>query len=379
MRYLVCVVLLVFMPGFCPAQACYNKDIRNIFGVLKIDSSDWKRNGYYTVHREHKQQGIKMHIAVEDSVIVHAGFGLFTDSLLTGRDRWMYRFIERKLLLYAVCLDEAALARDLDINDVLLDCDRDGVALSFCGQNLLTTIVADTPSITVSSTNMVIKAIVRAKAGSVSLTFRRNGATMTGVNKIDAEIALMHALLWYTDDADSSRITISTGDTLMLNDSVRAVVDGTYMEHFQQKYFVVKQDGDYHTLYDEVYPVESFVTSVINPGKDSKNTSVLLTHVQYGGKKQVVLNLRNLILYLKRDHELYIGLEDAPGKMTGVLLAHNKALNYLHMLRFDTNAEMLFSGEPEYFCKLYAYIPTDNIKNLFGKYEKRKRNRIQVR
>ena len=75
---------------------------------------------------------------------------------------------------------------------------------------------------------------------------------------------------------------------------------------------------------------------------------------------------------LEQEKGLYFGTEsiDKKGNVKAVVIAVNTAENYNHVLTVSIPAKVIASKQGTVEANLYPYIPTQNIRTLFGTYGK---------
>lgn len=135
-------------------------------------------------------------------------------------------------------------------------------------------------------------------------------------------------------------------------------------------YFTSTDTDTTRWLYDKNYPKESFSNFFYHGDPHSNSIQARILHRQYGKETdQFTIPLNELICYFRKDFQTYIGFEKTENPdLTVVVLFYNKNCNYLNMLWIKAKSADIFSDNSIINAELFSYIPSHNIKNLFGEY-----------
>ena len=99
-----------------------------------------------------------------------------------------------------------------------------------------------------------------------------------------------------------------------------------------------------------------------------------VTQISYGFQKKVFLvPLRQWIAFCHDNGcQLYFGIEnmDEQGDISAVVLAVNQAENYNHVMTISIKTEMIDAQKGTIEARLYPYVPTHNVLNMFANYRK---------
>lgn len=140
-------------------------------------------------------------------------------------------------------------------------------------------------------------------------------------------------------------------------------------EHFSGKLY--QQHGT--LIYSERHPAETVANMMIS--QQIKGAFDLnLTQVSYGFKKTTFcVPLRQWISFCQNHGcQLYVGIEDVKenGDVSAVVLAVNEAENYNHVLTMTVPFDMIRARQGQIDARIYPYVPTHNVENLFDTYRK---------
>ena len=126
-------------------------------------------------------------------------------------------------------------------------------------------------------------------------------------------------------------------------------------------------------IYSERHPAETVANMMISQQiKGAFDLS--LTQMSYGFKKTTFsVPLRQWISFCQNHGcQLYVGIEDVKenGDVSAVVLAVNEAENYNHVLTLTVPSDMIRTRQGQIDARIYPYVPTHNVANLFAAYGK---------
>jgi hypothetical protein len=220
--------------------------------------------------------------------------------------------------------------------------------------------------------------IIKANSIEIFYSVKKNYNLICGLNKFEADNILLDEIKNYRKKYKYDTAFIPSGLAL-IGDSVYAAIGSEFMRTLSSTFYVVKSDSTFVPLFHKSYPVESFITTILRPSSSIPSIDVVLEHNQYNDVRLLGVQLEALVEFFAKDHQLFFGVEDSVKMYSGTLIAHNSELNYLHLLYFQTSYDVMFGIHPEYRCKLYSFIPTYNVKNLFSPVNMDKQVRYKVK
>ena len=178
---------------------------------------------------------------------------------------------------------------------------------------------------------------------------------ISGENKIEAENNL-------TANLQSTRVTEQ-------KDPPRMVDEATYMtKDFSNHLY--RAGGS--LVASERHPAETTANMMLSL-QAARGYSLNITQVCYGFKKAVFsIALQQWITFCRNNGcELYFGLEDiSRDKVEAVVIAVNEQENYNHVLTVSVPIRAISQRHGVIDARLYPYVPTHNIRNLFAAYQK---------
>lgn len=188
----------------------------------------------------------------------------------------------------------------------------------------------------------------------LSVSFPVEYELISGENKIEAENNLL---------VDIKRTEIKDVASKTAHDA-----------HYINKNFsnrLYYQKGE--LVSSERHPAETAANMLLSlKAKGQYNLKV--TQVSYGFKKTVFdVPLRQWIAFCQNNGcHLYVGIEKIgdKGEINAVVLAVNEAENYNHVLTVTIPQEAIHTMMGNLEARLYPYVPTHNVKQLFGEFRK---------
>ena len=188
----------------------------------------------------------------------------------------------------------------------------------------------------------------------LSVSFPVEYELISGENKIEAENNLL---------ADIQRTEIKDVTTKTAHDP-----------HYINKNFsnrLYYQKGE--LVSSERHPAETAANMLLSL-KAKGQYNLKITQVSYGFKKTVFdVPLRQWIAFCQNNGcHLYVGIEKIgdKGEINAVVLAVNEAENYNHVLTVTIPQETIHTKMGNIEARLYPYVPTHNVKQLFGEFRK---------
>ena len=149
------------------------------------------------------------------------------------------------------------------------------------------------------------------------------------------------------------------------------LVKGTYyqQETINNSFYVRKEGNGYQPVFDESYPMESFVNLMLNQvaGQDKK---IAITQHVYKGKKTISpIPMSSIHDMLQSTMDVYCSVMSIKkSNMKAMMIFHHRKLDFIHMFILEATPEQLFSPQSVIEAELYGNIPQSNIKSLFKKY-----------
>ena len=216
-------------------------------------------------------------------------------------------------------------------------------------------------------------------------TWQRNGNTLlsvafpveyeliSGENKIEAEDNLQADISNTTVAVPSVRGNLQSvrGDLQSVRGDLQSPVksDHYLSEHITNRLYLAEGE----LIASARHPIESCANMMLSLQAKGDYT-VSITQLSYGFKKTTFeVPLRQWIAFCQdQGCKLFFGPEKLTdnGDVEGVVIAVNKAENYNHVLTVTIPSDLLDVGKGTIQARLYPYIPTHNVLNMFAAYKK---------
>ena len=189
----------------------------------------------------------------------------------------------------------------------------------------------------------------------LSVSFPVEYELISGVNKIEAEDHLV-------SDVKKTKVVVPSGKPVVKKDHYLAEV-------FSNRIYPSKGG----LIVSEKHPAESAANMMLSL-QTKGDYQIRITQVSYGFKKTVFeVPLKQWIAFCQSQGcELYFGLEklfDDSG-VECVVMAVNTAENYNHVLTAEIPSDLMESQHGTIEARLYPYVPTHNVFNMFAAYRK---------
>lgn len=189
----------------------------------------------------------------------------------------------------------------------------------------------------------------------LSVSFPVEYELISGENKIEAEDNL-------PSDIRNTKVVVPTGKPIVKKDHYLS-------KDFTNRLYLSKGE----LVLNERHPMESAANMMLSLQTEG-DFNISITQVSYGFKKTIFeVPLKQWISFcLDHGCELYFGIENLTDKneMECVVMAVNAAENYNHVLTAKISSDILEPKSGTIEARLYPYVPTHNVLNMFASYRK---------
>ena len=189
----------------------------------------------------------------------------------------------------------------------------------------------------------------------LSVSFPVEYELISGENKIEAEDNL-------PSDIRNTKVTVPTGKPIVKKDQYLS-------KDFTNRIYLSKGE----LVLNERHPMESAANMMLSLQTEG-DFNISITQVSYGFKKTIFeVPLKQWIAFCQ-DHgcEMYFGVEGISneGEVKAVVLAVNELENYNHVLTIRVPAQVIGQQQGTVQARLYPYVPTHNVADMFAPYRK---------
>lgn len=340
-RFIYTIILCVACMLTASAQVTYRTaELKRLSAQLSLDESKLKEGYNYLT-----ANGQQVIVTVSGRTVSHIGLCLFAESTRNIDDTPVFDFLERYFLQlkYPPTIKTAQKMISDDqfrfVTGTLKTIDdirpTDGFGFSY-DKRLYT-----------ATWN-------RNGQPILSVTFPVEYELISGENKIEAENNLP------ADIKKTKALTASTRP---------AQVPYYINENFTSRLY-------YHQgelVSSEHHPAETVANMMLSLKAKGKY-DINMTQVSYGfKKKEFKVSLHQWIAFCRNNGcQLYVGIEDIKehGDIVAVVIAVNESENYNHVLTVTVPADALHQQQGLLQARLYPYVPTHHVRNLFATYRK---------
>lgn len=342
-RLVVYIIMCIATVFYVSAQTQFRTaELERLAKVMGIDKQAMP-DGYCSVMA--KNQWLTIHSS--NKTVDHIGLRLFADDIRTLDPSPVFDFLERYFLQLQFPQGEktaALMARD---DEFRFEC---GSLQTLSELKLTDTFVYHCDN------HRYIATWSREDHELLCVSFPVEYQLMSGENKIEAENHIL-------DDIRQTAIVHTP-------DAVDAQSNDYYIvESCTNRLYSV---GD-KLVASSRYPAETAANMLLSTEMNGK-VLLNMTQLAYGFRKtSAEVDLKQWITFCRNSRcQLFVGIDrvDDNGNVEAVVLAVNKTENYNHVLTVTIPAEVIGMQQGIIEARLYSYVPTQNIRNLFGDYRK---------
>lgn len=290
-------------------------------------------------------QGMSLTVHKEGQTIDHIGLQLFSEQMRSINTSPVYDFLERYFLQlkYPPTVKTAS-------NMI-----RDDEFKFLTGSMKTIGDIRMTDDFAYSNDNhRYIVAWSRDGKTLLSVSFPVEYQLISGENKIEAENNLLA-------DIQNSPIRKSI-DNLKRGENY-------INEHFSNRLYTQKGQ----LIASSKHPAETAANMMLSTNAKGEY-NINISQISYGfQKKNYQVPLRQWISFCKANGcQLYFGIEKIAddGAIDAVVLAFNQAENYNHVLTVSIPSKVISQHQGSIEARLYPYVPTHNVMNMFANYRK---------
>lgn len=318
------------------------------------------------------QSGAEFNIAckIYDGQIVKLGLKIFEDSIINNYNSSVCSFIEGELLKFILDDVKAREARRKEDQVYLFYSNLLQESALLKNPQLIGSVTSNINGVAINMKNNQYQILIaNANGERLMMKFPAINSLISGMDKKELEEYLFktltienNSLLNHSDNYlggnlhTEGELLVSEGGNYMLN------------EFSSQKFFIRIKDS-LKLVFTPQYVKESFSNLFLTGGSNNQTVALKIKLKGYGNEdKLLTIPLDKFISNFDNQYELYFGIEDSlANKLRGSLIIFNPALNYIHLCDIQTDTDTMFANHPSIKVVMYPFIPTHNIKNLFGK------------
>ena len=315
-------------------------ELRRLASVLSIDVSQLPEGYSHPV-----ANGSQLTIHLSKQTIDHIGLQLFSPEMRNASSSPVFDFLERYFLQlkYPPTVKSAAnMLRDDQFHFL---------------QGTLSAIddIRTSDDFTFSNDNLRYLATwTRQGRVLLSVSFPVEYELISGENKIEAEENLL-------SDIQKTQVKQQQEDVHRNDHYIN--------ECFSNQLYIQKG----RLISSSHHPAETLANLMLSTQARGQY-DIKVTQISYGFQKKVFqVPLRQWIAFCQNNGcQLYFGIENLneKGEMSAVVLAVNQSENYNHVLTISTHTDTIDAKRGIIDARLYPYVPTHNVMNMFASYRK---------
>lgn len=342
MKRTVIYILLGVMAAMTVAAQCKFRtaELRRLATALTLDASMLPEG--YSHPRTH---GYILTVHQDKGVVDHIGLQLFSDQIRTSASSPVFDFLERYFLQLKyppIVKTSANMIRDDEFQFI------QGSMAAIDGLRM-------TDDFSFNNDNHRYTATWQREGQTLlTVSFPVEYELISGENKIEAEKNLL---------ADIQNTTVR-----QYKDKKKRQ-DSYINDCFSNRLYYHKGQ----LLIDSNHPAESLANLMLSTNAKG-NYTIHVTQISYGFQKKIFeVPLHQWIAFCQNNNcQLYFGVEDinADGEIRAVVIAVNEAENYNHVLTVSLSSKAIEARQGVIEARLFPYVPTHNVMNMFANYRK---------
>ena len=300
--------------------------------------------------------------------VCHLGLSLFSEATKQILDVNICNFLERFFLELLHQKDAAAVDRKLKEYNIVMYIDGQKIVANNAASFQRALRQMEMPvNFSLRQKGNQAEAVWRFSSHALSVTFPLYRELIDGMDKVESDDELFHQLqvavlnnVSVTDEPVTGSGLVAEGNGLYVDKGEVFLIPALTAN----KYYV-KKGKEYVPVFQKQYPEYSlnnlFLTYANGEGK-----TLQITHRKYGYfTPEISIPLLNFLMCFKKDFTTvcHTGM-NKQGKLETVVVFNHKKLNYLHLLRVETDEKQLFAKSPVFKADFYSNIPQHSIKSL---------------
>lgn len=300
--------------------------------------------------------------------VCHLGLSLFSEATKQILDVNICNFLERFFLELLLQKDAASVERKLQEYNIVMYVDGQKIVAKNAATFQRALKQMEMPvNFSLRQKGNQAEAVWKFSSHALSVTFPLYRELIDGMDKVESDDELFHQLqvavlnhISVTDEPVSGSGLVADGNGLYVDKGEVFLIPALTAN----KYYV-KKGKEYVPVFQKQYPEYSlnnlFLTYANGEGK-----ILQITHRKYGYfTPEISIPLLNFLMCFKKDFTTvcHTGM-NKQGKLETVVVFNHKKLNYLHLLRVETDEKQLFAKSPVFKADFYSNIPQHSIKSL---------------
>jgi hypothetical protein len=348
-----------------------SENIKKIFNQLPLDC---KRVLVEKKECDCSLDGFVYHIKCEmdGDELNLIGLNVFEDSIYKHNNKAIFSFIEREFLKFILDNSiERVTRREEDHVKFFYSNSFQGRKMLNSPDNYFQNVISDINGISIKQTSVQYNVIlINSKGEKIEIEFPIINTLISGKDKKELDDDIFKE--FSKDIHITTNIQKNNNSDLSFNNKGNLLVsegENFLIKDFSSNRYYIKDKDSLKLVFDKMYVEESFSNMFLSYLPYNQNITIDIKFKSYGNiEKNKSLTINNFLSHFDDQFKIFFGIEDScKDHLRGTVLLYNPALNFLHLMDIKTDATSLFGLQGHLTATFYPYIPTHNIKDLFGK------------
>lgn len=367
---LLCVVSL-------SAQDFANRQLEYLHGLMRCDVP--KHSSIFSCNSASAL--LPLLVEYEAETMTHLGVVLFTHDLKEALGKPICDFQERLFLEVFLQKTDADAQKLLDEYKIKLPVSLDEKSLRNYLEAALAFASKDALEYMLTKDSLTWTATWSNDNQHFSFNFPANYDLILGMDKKEAEERFTEQLQKFQCNKTAIiPVTVEVGNLKKLNDRLYVRQgERLFIQNMNSNiYFFQKGEQEFSLVYDRNFPEESISNIFTHPDRKSDGLQMEVQQRIYGNQmKKYEMNLFDFLCFMEKEHETYIGIEKCTAEEVNLtVIFKSKFYNCYHMLYVQAVPNDFFEKGKSLKTTFYAYIPNQNIKNLYKEYVERNKFKL---
>lgn len=301
--------------------------------------------------------------------ITHLGLKVFNDSVSKANNPFVYRFIERELLQFILNDEQGRNTRQLEDKVYLYYTSNFQKRTVLNNPTLIHNVFSGLSGSTIKQDSLTYKVLlVNHDMERLEIEFPKENALIRGMDKKELDDFIYSELSTNIKDVGKHRGSLINSHLMSEENLLVSVGENYLIKGFNSTTYYKSENNRTAILFQPDRIKESFSNLFLTDLAFNRSTQLDLKISSYGGNDQLLsITISQFLSNFGSDYKLFFGVETAkPDGIRGSLIIYCPSLNYIHLLDLRTTTSSLFNKQSKLNGVLHPYIPSHNIRDLFG-------------
>ena len=354
----ISLYLILYIASLCSASAAGYKStlVKSLAMAIGYCPSDTVSVGYHDAATSYRKPIVVCYDS--DHTLTNIGLKLFHPDIRASYSPIVTDFLERYFLQLCTWKDKSTLSQKLH---------DDKVMFTAGSVSAISSITPETAFCISRTDSKYYEATWSVNSKPIlSVAFPIQYELLLGMPQAEIEQGLADEI-FHTMPA-----TFAPPQPQSLTETVEGIYQSAPVANYMIEtlttctYYTKDNDGSYSLIVDAAHPDMS-ATNIFHDASAFDNNIVIDQELYGFKKKHFVASLQQLVAMFKmQGFTVYTSVESTSADARRVLIvAESKDLGYNHMLSVVVPDSFISNPKAEFTARLFAYIPTHNLKNLY--------------